>query len=76
MTRDFDDMVTDWMFENSKEIITVMDVMFSVKETDDITNEIAEAFLMNCLKEGLKVLESRASQILEMESLVNGEGKE
>ena len=75
MSKDFDDLVTEWMLENSKDIITVMDVMYSVREVDDITNEVAEAFLMNCLKEGLKVLESRASQILEMEKLVGEENE-
>lgn len=76
MTRDFDDIVTDWMQGQSQSIGLILNVIYGVRSNDDITNEVAEAFLTDCLKEGMKNLEDRASQILEMDRLVNGEGKE
>ena len=76
MTRDFDDIVTDWMQGQSQSIGLILSVIYGVRSNDDITNEVAETFLTDCLKEGMKNLEDRASQILEMDRLVNGEDKE
>ena len=65
MTADWDDLVMRFIDENGKDMSAVLVALFDVRTSDDITSEIVDRFLMECLEEGLEVLKTRAIQTIE-----------
>ena len=65
MTADWDDLVMRFIDNNGVDMSAVLVALFDVRTSDDITSEIVDRFLMECLEEGLEVLKTRAIQTIE-----------